>query len=83
MLNITDYLRNANQNYSDLPAHTGQSGHNYVDPFGFILFGNFFNFRKLSAIISPNIFATLSSLFSFWEPYNGNINMIDFVSELS
>ena len=33
-----------------------------VDPFGFILFGNFFNFRKLSAIISPNIFATLSSL---------------------
>ena len=54
-----------------------------VDPFGFILFGNFFNFRKLSAIISPNIFATLSSLFSFWEPYNANTSMIDFVSELS
>ena len=28
MLNITNYLRNANQNYSELPAHTGQSGHN-------------------------------------------------------
>ena len=54
-----------------------------VDPFGFILFGNFFNFRKLSAIISPNILATLSSLFSFWEPYNANTSMIDFVSELS
>ena len=27
MLNITKYQRNANQNYNELPHHTGQNGH--------------------------------------------------------
>ena len=27
MLNITDYLRNANQNYHEIPPHTSQNGH--------------------------------------------------------
>ena len=26
MLNITDYLRNANQNYFEAPLHSGQNG---------------------------------------------------------
>ena len=28
MLNITDYWRNANQNYNEVSPHTGQNGHN-------------------------------------------------------
>ena len=27
MLNITDYQRNLNQNYYEVPTHTGQNGH--------------------------------------------------------
>ena len=27
MLNITNYQRNANQNYSEVPSHTSQNGH--------------------------------------------------------
>ena len=27
MLNITNYQRNANQNHSEVPPHTGQNGH--------------------------------------------------------
>ena len=27
MLNITDYQRNANQNYHEIPPHTSQNGH--------------------------------------------------------
>ena len=27
MLNITNYQRNANQNYSEVPLHTSQKGH--------------------------------------------------------
>ena len=27
MLNITNYQRNANQNYNELLSHTGQNGH--------------------------------------------------------
>ena len=27
MLNITNYQRNANQNYSEVSPHTGQNGH--------------------------------------------------------
>ena len=27
MLYITNYQRNANQNYSEVPPHTGQNGH--------------------------------------------------------
>ena len=27
MLNITDYKRNANQNYHETPPHTSQNGH--------------------------------------------------------
>ena len=27
MLNITHYQRNANQNYNEIPPHTGQNGH--------------------------------------------------------
>ena len=27
MLNITDYQRNANQNYNEVSHHTGQNGH--------------------------------------------------------
>ena len=27
MLNITDYKRNANQNYHEIPPHTSQNGH--------------------------------------------------------
>ena len=27
MLNITNYQRNANQNYNEVPPHTGQNGH--------------------------------------------------------
>ena len=29
MLNITDYSRNANQNYNEVLPHTGQNGHHY------------------------------------------------------
>ena len=29
MLNITNYQRNANQNYDEVPLHTGQYGHHY------------------------------------------------------
>ena len=28
MLNITNFERNANQNYSDVSPYTGQNGHN-------------------------------------------------------
>ena len=27
MLNMAEYQRNANQNYSEIPPHTGQNGH--------------------------------------------------------
>ena len=27
MLNITNYQRNANRNYNEVPSHTGQNGH--------------------------------------------------------
>ena len=27
MLNITDYKRNANQNYHEIPPHTSKNGH--------------------------------------------------------
>ena len=27
MLNITDYYRNADQNYNEVSLHTGQNGH--------------------------------------------------------
>ena len=27
MLNITDYQRNANQNYNEVPPHIGQNGY--------------------------------------------------------
>ena len=27
MLNITSYQRNANQNYNEVPSHSGQNGH--------------------------------------------------------
>ena len=27
MLNIANYLRNANQNYNEVSPHTGQNGH--------------------------------------------------------
>jgi len=27
MLNITNYYRNANQNYNEVSSHTGQNGH--------------------------------------------------------
>ena len=27
MLNMTNYWRNANQNYNEVPPHTGQNGH--------------------------------------------------------
>ena len=29
MLNITNYERNANQNYNEVPPHTGQNGHHH------------------------------------------------------
>ena len=29
MLNVTDYERNANQNYREIPPHTSQNGHHY------------------------------------------------------
>ena len=32
MLNITDYWRNANQNYNEVSPHTGQNGHNQKNP---------------------------------------------------
>jgi len=27
MLNMAEYQRNANQNYNEIPLHTGQNGH--------------------------------------------------------
>ena len=27
MLNIANYQKNANQNYNEIPSHTGQNGH--------------------------------------------------------
>ena len=29
ILNIANYLRHANQNYNEVPPHTGQNGHHY------------------------------------------------------
>ena len=29
MLNITNYQRNANQNYNEVSPHTGQNGHHH------------------------------------------------------
>ena len=29
MLNITDFQKNASQNYNEVPPHTSQSGHHY------------------------------------------------------
>ena len=33
--------------------------------------------------MSSNMFFASCSLFSFWDPYNANINMLDVVSEVS
>ena len=30
MLNITNYQRNANQNYNEVPPHTNQNGHHQI-----------------------------------------------------
>ena len=32
MCNISNYQRNANQNYHDIPPHTGQNGHHRKSP---------------------------------------------------
>ena len=38
---------------------------------------------KIFSFISSDIFSAPSCLFSFWEPCNVNINVLDIVSEFS
>ena len=40
-------------------------------------------FGKFSAIFSSNIFSVPSSLFSFWNPYNVNIDLFKIVTDVS
>ena len=62
--------------------------------FGFILFGTlcaswtwmsvyFPRLGMFAAMISSNIFPAFLSFFSFWDPCNANVSMLDVVTEVS
>ena len=54
MLNITDYWRNANQNYNEVWPHTGQNGHNQKN-LQTVISGEGVEEREPSSAIGGNI----------------------------